>query len=267
MLKAILSSILMFIIIIVFNTSTTVDALRTLDMITAHRGSSSTAPENTKSSILRAIQDGAGFAEIDVQMSADGVVVVYHDETLKKLGNPTAIDKLNYSDIINSDAGQWFDHVYTGERVPTLEEILIIAQNKIKLNIELKMYNPKSKLPDKVVILLENNGFVNSSIVTSFDRKAIERIKKKNPNIKTGLIVKSQKQVNQTFLNSDINIISVKSSAVNSSFMKKTAKYNKEVHVWTVNDEKEMNRMLNVGVASIITDYPEKLIKLMMLNN
>lgn len=236
-------------------------------MITAHRGSSSTAPENTKSSVLRAIKDGAGYAEIDVQMSADGIVVVYHDRTLKKLGNPGAIDELNYSEIINSDAGQWFDNIYTGERVPTLDEILDIAQNKIKLNIELKMYNPSSKLPDAVVSLLENHGFVNSSIVTSFDRKAIERIKEKNPNIKTGLIVKSQKQVNLTFLNSDINIISVKSSAVNSKFMQKTAKYNKEVHVWTVNDEKEMNRMLKAGVTSIITDYPEKLIKLMMINN
>jgi len=257
----------LFILITAINTSTTVDALRTLDMITAHRGSSSTAPENTISSVLRAIKDGAGYAEIDVQMSADGVVVVYHDRTLKKLGNPAEISKLTYNEIINSDAGQWFDQVYTGERVPTLEEILGIAKNNIKLNIELKMYNSGRRLPDEVVRLIENNAFVHSCIVTSFNQKAIERIKQKNPNIKTGLIVKSQKKINQTFLNSDINIISVKSSAVNSKLMEKSAKYNKEVHVWTVNDEREMKRMLKVGVTSIITDYPEKLIKLMNLNN
>ncbi|MEX2416255.1 MAG: glycerophosphodiester phosphodiesterase family protein [Paenibacillaceae bacterium] len=266
MIRTAIYGVLVFILITTFNTSSTVDALRTLDMITAHRGSSSAAPENTKSSILRAIEDGAGFAEIDVQMSADGVVVVYHDPTLKKLGNPSAIDKLDYTEIINSDAGQWFDNVFTGERVPRLEEIIEIANNHIKLNIELKMYNPDSQLPDAVVGIIESNGFVHSCIVTSFDQNAIERIKQLNPNIKTGLIVKSRKQINLTFLNSDINIISVKSSAVNSKLMKKSAQYNKEVHVWTVNDEKEMSRMIQAGVTSIITDYPEKLIQLMMLN-
>lgn len=266
MIRTSIAGLLVFILITTFNTSSTEDALRTLDMITAHRGSSSTTPENTKSSILRAIEDGAGFAEIDVQMSADGVVVVYHDRTLKKLGNPTAIDKLDYTEITNSDAGQWFDLIFTGERIPRLDDILEIAQNQIKLNIELKMYNPDSRLPDAVVQLIESNGFVNSCIVTSFDQKAIKKIKKLNPNIKTGLIVKSQKQINLALLSSDINIISVKSSVVNSSLMKKTAEYNKEVHVWTVNDEKEMSRMIQAGVTSIITDYPEKLIALMMLN-
>jgi glycerophosphoryl diester phosphodiesterase len=263
MIKTTISCVLVFALITTFNTASTVDALRTLDMITAHRGSSSTAPENTKSSVLRAIEDGAGYAEIDVQMSADGVVVVYHDQTLKKLGNPTAIDKLDYSEITNTDAGQWFDLIFAGERIPRLEDIIEIANNHIKLNIELKMYNPKSPLPEAVV---QSNGFINSCIVTSFDQKAIKKIKQLNPNIKTGLIVKSQKQINLTFLNSDINIISVKSSAVDTKLMKQSAKYNKEVHVWTVNDEKEMSRMIQAGVHSIITDYPEKLIKLMMLN-
>ncbi|MEX1029505.1 MAG: glycerophosphodiester phosphodiesterase family protein [Paenibacillaceae bacterium] len=266
MIKTAISCVLVFALITAFSTASTVDALRTLDMITAHRGSSSTAPENTKSSILRAIQDGAGFAEIDVQMSADGVVVVYHDQTLKKLGNPTAIDKLDYSEITNSDAGQWFDLIFAGERIPRLEDIIEIAKNHIKLNIELKMYNPKSPLPEVVARLLESNSFIHSCIVTSFDQKAIKKIKQLNPNIKTGLIVKSQKQIDLTFLNSDINIISVKSSAVNTKLMKQSEKYNKEVHVWTVNDEKEMSRMIQAGVNSIITDYPEKLIKLMMLN-
>jgi glycerophosphoryl diester phosphodiesterase len=263
MFRIFISCVLVFVVITFFATASTVDALRTMDMITAHRGSSSTAPENTKSAVIRAIEDGAGYAEIDVQLSADGVVVVYHDRTLKKLGNPAAIDKLDYTEIINSDAGQWFDHNFTGERIPMLDDIIKVAKNNIKLNIELKMYNPRSPLPDAVVKLIESNGFVNSSIVTSFDQKAIKRVKQLNPNIRTGLIIKSQKQFNLNFLNSDINIISVKSSAVNTKFMKQSAKYNKEVHVWTVNDEKEMSRMLRAGVNNIITDYPEKLISLM----
>jgi glycerophosphoryl diester phosphodiesterase len=267
MAKTIKSCILILIILIAFNTYSTSDAIRTFDMITAHRGSSSSAPENTISAIYRAIEDGAGYAEIDVQMSEDGVVIVYHDRTLKKLGNTTAINKLQYNEIIHADAGQWFDNEFTGERIPRLEEIMEIAMNKIKLNIELKMYDPVSLLPDAVVRLIEINGFVNNCIVTSFDENAIRRIKKLNPNIKTGLIVKSHRQINKQFLNSDINIISVKSHIVNSNLMKKTAKHNKEVHVWTVNDEKEMKRMLKAGVASIITDYPEKLIQLMKLKN
>lgn len=267
MIRTIFSCVLALVIITLINTGSTVDALRTLDMITAHRGSSSTAPENTKSAVLRAIEDGAGYAEIDVQLSADGVVVVYHDQTLKKFGKNTAIENLAYSEILNTDAGQWFDLRYAGERIPTLEDIIQIANNNIKLNIELKIYNSNSPLPDAVVKLIEDNDFINSCIITSFSQKAIERVKQINPKIKTGLIIKSQKQININFLNSDINVISIKSSAVNANFVRQTAKYNKEVHVWTVNDEKEMSRMLKAGVNNIITDHPDKLRNLMMLHN
>ena len=265
MVKHMIVGLIIITVIFTLNSITTVDAIQNYEVITAHRGSSTVAPENTVSSVLRAIDDRAGFAEIDVQMSSDGIAVLFHDPTLAKLGMSQSVDQLTYDEIAKIDAGQWFDSTYTGEQIPTLEEVLKVAKNKIKLNIELKVYDTNSLLPEIVVRLIESNDFINECIITSFDLNAIELVKKINPHIKTGWIVRSLNKVNGNFYRSDIDVLSVKSSMVNHRLMRNAARFNKKVFVWTVNDQREMNRMLNAGVHSIITDYPHKLYAL--INN
>lgn len=227
-------------------------------LITAHRGSSLSAPENTMAAIRKAIADGADIVEIDVQMTSDGVVVLFHDETLGKIGLAGRVSETPFHVIANADAGSWYSPDYAGEPVPTLVQVLTETRGQIMLNIELKMTRPDFPLPEAVADLLINHDMVDSAIVTSFDRDAIRRVKAVNPSIRTGLIARS-KLTPEDFWSDDHDVLSLKSKLIDRNTVNLAARAGKEIHVWTVNSEKEMKRMLKLGVASIITDDPETL--------
>src|SRR5262249_28283883 len=91
--------------------------------VTAHRGHSRAAPENTLAAVRRAIESGADYAEVDVQLTADGVAVLLHDRDLKRVaGDPRRIDEVTFGEVRTLDVGGWFDPSFAGERVPALTE-------------------------------------------------------------------------------------------------------------------------------------------------
>lgn len=227
--------------------------------VTAHRGSSHAAPENTLAAIRRAMADGADIVEIDVQMTQDGVVILFHDETLKKLGLPGRLADTPYSVIAEADAGSWHSPAHAGERVPTLEQVLEETKGKIRLNIELKMTDPSLPLPETVAGMLAVHGMTDAAIVTSFHREALSRAKAVNPGLRTGLIVGTKRALRDDIWEDQVEILSLKSRLIDRKVVNRARQTGKEVHVWTVNDRKEMKRLIRMGVASIITDRPDAL--------
>jgi len=252
--------ILLFLSLII--TAKPADAMRNYEFITAHRGSSGTAPENTIGAVLKAVKDGAGIAEIDVQLTADGKVVLFHDETLHKYGIPAKVSELTYERLAAVRIGG-HRAAYRGERIPELEEVIAAARDRIKLNIELKMYDPDSPLPEIVASIVARERLFDQIFVTSFDLAAIERVMALNPQIKTGLIVRTAQEITDTVLQSGISVLSVKSKTVDPALAAKLKEAGIELHVWTVNSEAEMKRMLAMNVHSIITDYPHRLYRLL----
>ena len=107
----------------------------------AHRGASYIAPENTLIAFKKAIALGADGIELDVHLSADGIPVVMHDETLDRTTNGKGLIKYyNVCDLESLDAGGWFSDDYAGEAVPTLEQVLkLISDTDMVLNVEMKM--------------------------------------------------------------------------------------------------------------------------------
>lgn len=255
-MKKILTLLALFALLVPFQSTQAVDVLSNYDRITAHRGSSGSAPENTLSAVLQAAQDGAGYAEIDVQMSVDGVIVLYHDRKLSKLGIDRNVTDMRYDEMLTADIGGWFSADFSGERIPTLDLIMEAAYPRIKLNIELKMYDPLSPLPEAVANMIMQKNFIDRSIVTSFDLQAIERVKQVNPAIRTGLIISRKKAITTKIWTSNIDILSVKSKLVDRKLVKQASSSGKELHAWTVNKKSEMRRLLRFDIASIITDYP-----------
>ena len=234
-------------------------------LVTAHRGSSHAAPENTASSIRQAIKDGAGYAELDVQETADGVIVLMHDDSAKRT---TGIDKpmwkIPFDELRQASAGAWFHPQFRQERVPTLEEIIEIAHGKIKLNIELKNNSHQKRLAEQTVSIIERRKFTADCTVTSFDAALLRKVKQLNANIRTGLIV-GQNSANREalFTNRDYEVLSAAYPLVDEAFMRLAEQHHKQVFVWTVNDKKTMNRMLKLGVDSIITNEPAQLVELL----
>src|SRR5262249_39012972 len=116
-------------------------AARPVVRVTAHRGHARAAPENTLSAIRKAIESGADYAEVGVQQTADGVVVLLHDRDLKRVaGVSRRLDEMSYDEVRKLDVGSWFDPAFAGERVPTLVEVIHLTRGRIRLNIELKFF-------------------------------------------------------------------------------------------------------------------------------
>ncbi|KRE52066.1 glycerophosphodiester phosphodiesterase [Paenibacillus sp. Soil724D2] len=233
--------------------------------ITAHRGSSAAAPENTLSAFRQAISDKAGYAELDVQETSDGVVMVMHDDNaLRTTGINKNMWEVTSSMLIEASAGSWLSSEFQNERVPTLDEVIGLAKGHLKLNIEMKNNGHGKLLAEKTVDLIQSHGFEKECTVTSFDDKLLHTVKKLNPQIKTGLIVGQKTETIETIMeNSDFDVISAAYPLVTESFMKLAVTHQKEVYVWTVNQPAIMKQMLALGVSSIITDHPDQLVEIM----
>lgn len=223
--------------------------------ITAHRGCSFEAPENTIPAIEAAINKMVDYAEIDVQLTKDGEVVLMHDGSLRRTtGEKGSVSDYTYEELQNFDAGTWFGSEFAGTKIPKFEDVLNLCKGKINLNIEIKSKKSTGELEQKVIELIEQYGFEKQCIITSAYQKTLRMIKELNPDIRTGYIISSA--YGNYFDDDNIDFFSMKSSFVTEGILRRAHKRSKEVHVWTVNTKKEMNRMSRLGVDNIITDVP-----------
>jgi glycerophosphoryl diester phosphodiesterase len=145
--------------------------------IFAHRGSSAYAPENTLAAFKLAVEQHADGIELDAKLSADGQVVVMHDETVDRTTDGTGwISKLTLAELKRLDAGFKFDPAYQSEKIPTLAEVFEAVGNQIFINVELKnFFSPTDDLPDRVVSLIKKYGLERSVILSSFNPIALIR--------------------------------------------------------------------------------------------
>jgi glycerophosphoryl diester phosphodiesterase len=232
---------------------------RPLVQVTAHRGHAHAAPENTLSAVRKAIESGADYAEIDVQHTADGVVVVLHDSDLKRVaGLSRRLDEMPFAEVRKLDVGSWFSPAFAGERIPTLVEAIALARGRIKLNIELKVSGPGRELGRDVARLVREQDFESECIVTSLSHDAIVEAKHHNPHLRTGLIVaKAIGDVSRL----EVDALSVQADHLSDDLLRAARRHGQEVHVWTVNEEPQMVRLMKRGVDNIITGDPELVIR------
>lgn len=223
-------------------------------LITAHRGASHGAPENTKASVELAIAEQADYAEIDVRLTKDGIPVLMHDRALfRTTGIANEIDRLTYEELLPFDAGRKYAEEFVGETIPCLQEILEVYGGKIKFNIELKG-GENRRLAEAVVELIEKNGLEEQCVITSAFYEQLELIKKENKNIKTGYILSLV--YGEVFGYEAADFFSIKADSVTEQMVKGAHAKGKEIHAWTVNKAYEVKRMQEIGVDNIITDKP-----------
>lgn len=223
--------------------------------VTAHRGSSLEAPENTLEAVGLAIQSMADYVEIDVQGTKDRKVVLMHDYKMDRTtGMSGSVSDYTYEQLSKMDAGNWFHKRYAKTAIPKLQQVIKLTKGKIMLNIELKPSKDTPHLEEDVVQLIEEYDLIKQCVVTSIFEESLEKVKKLNENIKTGHVIVSA--YGDYFHSQYADFFSITSSFVSESVVRKAHKLGKEIHVWTVNTEKETNRMLQLGVDNIITDMP-----------
>ena len=246
---------LFFLFNLVRNGSAITDDILTEIQITAHRGSSKSAPENTMAAMELAVENLADFVEIDVQETADGVVVLGHDSTLKRVaGVNRTIGSYTLEDLQDLDVGKWFSKEFEGERIPTLAEIMEFCKGRVKMNIEIKNLGKDSPLPDKVVELISDFQMKEQCVITSTRLSYLSRVKELDPDIRTGYIISAA--YGDYYSDDDVDFISIRSSFVSGKLVEAAHEKGKAIHAWTVNNKSEMERMKMLGVDNIITDYP-----------
>ncbi|MBW1880271.1 MAG: glycerophosphodiester phosphodiesterase [Deltaproteobacteria bacterium] len=243
--------------------------------VIAHRGASAYAPENTMAAFEEAAQFGVGF-ELDVTLCNTGEVVVIHDDTVDRTteGSGTVAD-LTLAEIKGLDAGSYFDPEFTGESIPTLDEVLATYGGRVPIDIEIKSTTPREPLADAVVAAIERAGLVEEVFVTSFDPYMLERVKEQNPDIYRGQLTGTFKDADLCFIEklflrnmwlngkSEPDAIAVERVRAKKRFVKRQHRKGREVLVWTVNTPTEMERLLDLGVDGIITDYPDVLLEML----
>ena len=223
--------------------------------ITSHRGNSSVAPENTISAIAAAKKERADAAEIDVQLTRDGHVVVIHDFTLSRLaGDPRNVVDLTLKEIKALEVGSWFSEEFAGEKIPTLNEVIEESGNEIMLNIELKPTNDETELAKAVIDILDEYNYHEHVVISSLNKKALFEVKELSPDLDVGYIIPLA--LGSFDFEEEIDFYSVEMSFVTKSLVETLKNQDKELHVWTVNSEEDLKKMQRLQVDNIITDNP-----------
>ena len=231
----------------------------------AHRGASYEAPANTLAAFLLAVELGADGIELDVHLSKDGHVVVIHDFDVSATtdGQGLVCDK-TLAELKELDAGSWFDPVFAGQRIPTLQEVIDAVGRRLLLNIELKVRGWSDRgLTAEVVKIVQQNGLVDRVILSSFNPPVVWRAKRRNPKIATGLLYAQDKPL---FLRKAWSRRLLRPTALHPHYAMVDSHYvwwaNKQgyrVNVWTADDPADMRRLMHAGVDIIITNHPDLL--------
>ena len=228
-------------------------------LVVAHRGASGHAPENSLSSMKKAIEMRAEFSELDVQETKDGKIILLHDKTLERTGKQDLnIWELNYDELKDIEVGEWFAEEFKGEPIPTLEEVINLVKGKMKLNIELKANKHEKMLAERALQVVVDNDFLDQVVFTSFKFDEIRKIRELNNDAKVGYIFSKMPKDIDVF-SEDVHMLSVRGNLVDEEFMSKAKAAGKEVAVWTVNKEEDMKKLIALNVDAIITDYPDVL--------
>lgn len=229
--------------------------------VTAHRGNAVMAPENTRSAIERAIEDGADYVEIDVRMTADGTPVLWHDADMKRVfGREGKISDITYEEALSLDAGAWFGAEFEGERILSLEQAISITRGRVGLYVDIKPDRDTPSLTRDTVALLQQHNALDGTVVAAADALVLNEVKRLEPSLKTALLAQF---IVGSLPGDAYDILGLRQNRVSAAAVAKAHHAGHELHVWTVNRPEAMTRFIDMGVDNIITDRPDVLVELL----
>jgi glycerophosphoryl diester phosphodiesterase len=231
-------------------------------IIFAHRGASHYAPENTLVAFQLAFQQEADAIELDVKLTADGEVVVLHDQKVDRTTNGHGdIRKFSLAALQKLDAGSYFDPQYVGEKIPTLAEVFEVLGHDHFINIELTNYaTPQDALVIRVVDLVLKFAMQGNILFSSFLSLNILRVKKALPEVPAALLASEGwgGRIARSNYGRRIApyILHPNLADTHQKFVDKQHKYGRRVHVWTVNQADDMRKVIQWQADGFFTDDP-----------
>ena len=241
---------------LIFLTTTSLINAQNVQVI-GHRGAMGHAPENTITSVKKALMFDIDAIEIDVFRCLTGEIVVFHDRKLSKLTN-------GKGNIENKTLAQLRKLKVMGiDSIPTLEQVINVINGKVNLNIELKGKNTAKGVLDIMQKSVLNGNWENHQLyVSSFDWDELREFKKLTNQFRIAVLT-DDKPIDAIPIAKELNAF-----AINPSHQKLTYDIIKKIQLdgfkvltWTVNDTNHISKLISWGVDGIITDYPEYVIK------
>jgi glycerophosphoryl diester phosphodiesterase len=222
--------------------------------VIAHRGASNRAPENTLAAVEAAIEDGADWVEVDVQETAEGIVVIHHDaDFMRAAGDGRKIWDLSFDEVTAIDIGSWMAPEFDAERVFTLTQLLERCKGRIPVNIELKVYGHGQRLEERVIEEVERAQMEDDVVLMSLHRPTVERLNALRPDWTVGqlaaMTVGDLTKVQADFL-------AVNAKMATASFIRRAHWRGLDVMVWTVDHPVQMSDLITRGVDGLITNRP-----------
>lgn len=235
-----------------------------MNICMAHRGWSGKAPENTMTAIRLALAEPAIKAmEIDVQLTRDGVPVLIHDFTLERTTNGCGlVMDHTLAELRELDAGSWFGDKFAGERIPTLEEVLIAVKGRSMLNIELKATSDMYPgIAEKVLALVEKLGMKQEVCLTSFDHDLIRHVRTLDQEVQTGLIVYGRPVLMLEQMEAaGATILSMGYPFLTRELTAAAIEKGYKVIAWTLDDPKHIREVISWHPqVQICTNHPDRM--------
>ncbi len=234
--------------------------------IFAHRGASGYAPENTMAAFKLAHEMGADGIELDIQLTADNVLAVIHDYDIKRTSNGEGIVReKTFDELKKYDYGSWYGEKFTGTSISTLSEVLDwLKTTDMTLNIEMKtipsLYT--AEYAGLVWDAIKDSGLCERLIISSFHHQALADIRKLSTDIKTAPLYMSGLLMPEEYCKMfSFDCIHPFFEVINEQVVKDCHKEGIEVNVWTVNKKSDALTMQDLGVDSVITNYPDIMVK------
>ena len=239
----------------------------------AHRGASAYAPENTISSIKKAIELGSKFIEIDVHMTKDGEVVAIHDSTIDRTSNYSgSVADFTIAQLRGHDFGTWFSKEFSKEKIPTLKEVLKVLTSESILIIELKYgADTYPEIEKKIVDTVVKMGLSKNVILKSFSYEILNTFEKIAPNIdrlyctfwgNSWLTIDNFLRFKGIFDRGSFKYLQVHKFFLTKDLVDKAHEKGIKVVVWDVHDKESMKEFQSMGVDFIESDNPDYVIEI-----
>ncbi len=236
-----------------------------MTQIWAHRGARVEAPENTLPAFELAVAQGADGVEFDVQLTADGEMVVIHDETVDRTTNSHgAVAKYDLKHLQRLDASAGMGG-FAGVRIPTLQQVLeLLAPTGVRLNIELKnAVVDYPGLEDKVLAAVAEFGIAERTVLSTFNHYSLKKLQHLGATSELGMLYTDPLYRPWRYA-TELEVQAIHPPArfvPGRSWVRKAQAAGLAVRPWVVNSEKRLARMLRWGVDAVFTDYPARALK------
>jgi glycerophosphoryl diester phosphodiesterase len=239
-----------------------------IPIVIAHRGDKAFAPENTLSAFKQAADKGADGIEFDVKRTADGTVIVIHDQTVDRTTNGTGkVTQMMLAELRELDAAKLFPGKFPGEKIPLLDEVFESVGQRVYMNVELTNYaTPFDDLVPRVVELVRRHALQKRVFFSSFLPTNLEQARGLLPEVPRGQLCMRGRlgMWGRAFgWRGRMDALNPHFMDVDAGLVERVHARGKRLYAWPVYNEEDIKRMISLGVDGIITQDPALALRLL----